>query len=372
MTVVLPKTTKFLKNPSEIRKAFTDFQGNQKLDLAVAFVGADWKELLVKQRGKLRLICWLSSTNTNPYAVRELKNRNNVKIRQRDSMHCKVYLSSQALKAIIGSANLSRTALSENESAGQDEAATLVTDKIVIHEIQEWFDKLWNDRDTHKIKDTDITHAIEAWERARKNRDNNEKHYRRNIEKIPHPPLNLNMRIRSFADQVRSIDIQEELDSVGVEFTQTLAPENLTKRKKRELVRHICMWTGHSASYENFLHQPLAQAQKGLELLFDESIDLRERLKRIQDKNYLNGLRMPSLSLLLYWRYPENYPPYNFQTKKFLDEFGLRERGMSASSADCYATWVRWAVRLAQQLKLPSAGHIDRMVSRHYQSLKQT
>src|SRR6478736_6661190 len=100
---------KFLKNPAESRKALDRLQSGKRLDLAVAFIGADWWELLSDYGGKLRVICWLSSTNTNPYAVEDLMNRPSTEVKQRDSMHCKVYIS-PAKGAIVGSANLSKAA----------------------------------------------------------------------------------------------------------------------------------------------------------------------------------------------------------------------------------------------------------------------
>ena len=103
-------------------------------------------------------------------------------------------------------------------------------------------------------------------------------------------------------------------------------------------------------------------------MLFDESVDIRSRLEQIFRNGYLSGLRMPSLSLLLYWRNPERYPPYNNRTKRFLDDFKLQERGMSASSPQCYEMWLRFAARLSQKLHLPTVGHIDRIVELHYET----
>ena len=75
---------------------------------------------------------------------------------------------------------------------------------------------------------------------------------------------------------------------------------------------------------------------------------------------------MPSLSLLLYWRDPTQFVPYNFRTKRFLSDFKLAVRAMSASSPRCYVTWLLWAARVSHALGLPSPGHIDRLVTRHY------
>jgi hypothetical protein len=51
----------------------------------------------------------------------------------------------------------------------------------------------------------------------------------------------------------------------------------------------------------------------------------------------------------------------------FLEDFKIRERGMSASSPKTYATWLRWAIRFHQRLGLPTAGHVDRLVNQYFE-----
>jgi len=114
---------------------------------------------------------------------------------------------------------------------------------------------------------------------------------------------------------------------------------------------------------------PISTVRKGLTLLFDPAIDIQTRLQEIQDKGLLSGLQIPSTSLLLYWRNPERFPPFNFRTRRFLNDFNLNAVGMSASSPKCYATWLRWSARLAQKLKLPTPGHVDRMVEWYYENV---
>lgn len=64
--------TTFLRNPAEISGAVRQLQKGERLDLAVAFIGKHWRDLLSDYAGPLRVICWLSSTNTDPYAVEQL------------------------------------------------------------------------------------------------------------------------------------------------------------------------------------------------------------------------------------------------------------------------------------------------------------
>jgi hypothetical protein len=110
----------------------------------------------------------------------------------------------------------------------------------------------------------------------------------------------------------------------------------------------------------------MVNVRKGFQLLFDQSIDLQYRLEILLKNGYLAGLRIKTLSLLLYWRYPDKYPPYNHRTVKFLQDFKMKKRGMSDSSPQTYLTWLRWARRLQQLLNLPTPGHVDRMVRGYY------
>jgi hypothetical protein len=76
------------------------------------------------------------------------------------------------------------------------------------------------------------------------------------------------------------------------------------------------------------------------------------------------------MSLLLYWWRPDAYPPFNAKTEEFLKDFKMISRGMSASSPACYATWLVFAENLQAKLHLSSVGHVDRVVSKYYDSKK--
>jgi hypothetical protein len=325
--------------------------------------------LLGDHRRKLRVICWLSSTNTNPYAIEDMMKRHpNTELRQRDSMHCKVYVS-PSIGAVVGSANLSKAALSEEEISGQDEAAISLTDPTILNQIEEWFGNLWNDPHTRPIHESDLAAAKDSWEKALQRRRN---HFKGNFNRgkadhIPPVPSHFHSTILSYARSVRRMEDLESEIGEPCAFVKSIEPRNLTKNQQRQLVEQIVTWTRHPGSYRNFLAQPVAKVRKGLSLLFDDSKDPQERLDQIWTYGYLEGLRMPTISLLLYWRNPERFPPYNFRTAAFLRDFKLIQQGLSASSPLCYERWRRWATRLAQQLKLPTPGHVDRMVERYYE-----
>ncbi len=157
----------FLENPAAIREA-VDWLARRahRLDIAVAFVGQDWREAIAGFRGRLRVICWLTSTNTNPRAVRQMMDRRGTQVRQRDAMHAKVYHAPGA-GAVVGSANLSRRALADGDLSGQDEAAILLTDAQNLRAIDRWFESMWGADGTRRITDADIRHAKTAFDQAR-------------------------------------------------------------------------------------------------------------------------------------------------------------------------------------------------------------
>jgi hypothetical protein len=365
------QSTVFLRTPSEIRKGIYRFQNGEALDFAVAFVGADWNDLLADFRGKLRLICWLSSTNTNPNAVENLMKRPRTVVKQRHSMHCKIYLCS-GIGAVVGSANLSKAALAEGDNAGQNEAAVLVVTPSIVEEIGRWFDALWNDKDTRTIKSADLAAAKSAWEKARAQREKSGSGTKTRSGTnpiVPFLPKRFHPQIVQYANRVRSLNLRDDLGTPQ-RTIGSINPNTLTRAEQQSLIDCIVSWTRHPGVYKTFRNQPLSQVRKGLYLLFDNSVDLKSRLDEIQYKNYLHGLRMASLSLLLYWRSPENFPPYNHRTIRFLSDFKFQERGMSAASPECYVTWLRWATRFSQGLHLPTVGHVDRMVERYYEDVK--
>lgn len=329
--------------------------------MAVAFIGADWEQLLSGYQGQLRIICWLSSTNTNPYAVENLVKRPNTNVKQRDAMHCKVYLA-PTVGAVVGSANLSQAALSEEDTSGQDEAAILVLQSSIVAKIDVWFERLWNDSRTKSIKASDIIAAKKAYDKRPRRSIANKA---QDGQKIPPLPAQFDNQVSACADKVRGIKLEEDLKA-KIELVAAIDPMSITRSQQKGLVDAIVSWTKHPGSYKNFMNQPISKVRTGLQLLFDDSIEPQSRLEEIHENSYLSGLRMPSLSLLLYWKNPKLFPPYNHKTAKFLEDFKLGERGMSASSPKCYVTWLRWATRFGQKLDLPSAGHVDRMVERYY------
>jgi hypothetical protein len=283
-------------------------------------------------------------------------------------MHCKVYLAPN-IGAVVGSANLSQAALSEGDTSGQDEAAILTVRPSMVAEIGAWFESLWSDSKTQRIKDQHIAAAKHAYDKRPRGSVGG-KARGRGVQNIPPLPAQFDKQILAYADKVRAVDLQQDLKD-GITLVNDIDPNHITVKKQKELVETIISWTGHPASYKNFLSQPISQVRKGLKTLFDDSIEPQARLEEILHRGYLAGLRMRSLSLLLYWKSPELFPPFNHRTKTFLRDFKLERRGMSESSPGCYVMWLRWATRLGQKLDLPTPGHVDRMIEKYYEDHHQ-
>jgi HKD family nuclease len=163
---MLPIMT-FLRNPNAIRRALADgLRTARFLDAAVAFVGRDWLDLLGNFDGKVRFVCWLTSTNTNPYAVEQMVSRG-ISVRHLDAMHAKVYLCSGDgdCLVIVGSANLSAAALADYDNAGQYEAAVGTREADMCRDVQSWFDGLWSC--ASPVHESDVDAAKRAWDAAR-------------------------------------------------------------------------------------------------------------------------------------------------------------------------------------------------------------
>ena len=132
---------KFLRDPGAIRKCIAKtLEESNSLDAAVAFVGRDWADIIGTFSGRVRVICWLSSPNTNPYAVDQMMTRKNICVRQLSAMHAKVYiLKGESPRCVVGSANLTGAALSEENASGQYEAAVEVSDRRRVGIVERWF-----------------------------------------------------------------------------------------------------------------------------------------------------------------------------------------------------------------------------------------
>ncbi len=366
----LPKTlkaanTEFLANPAEIRKAIHGLASQAKsLDLAVAFIGPEWQRLLANYPGAIRAISWLTHPATDPDAVKSLISRQKTFVKQRNGLHAKVYFAS-GVGAVVGSADLSRPALADVVDAPQCEAAILVHEPELLAEISKWFGTLWNDHlHTTKITDSNL-------ERVREERKKFPVQWPHTVNNVPPPPDVLPPWVIRIAKGVRQIPLENKFENYREQLQSLVSKQSVSAKDVAKLADTLAEWTKHRAVYKNFEEHSRKKTLDGLRTLFDEGRDIYDRLTEINEKGLLKGLRIPAISLLLYWSLPYAYPPFNAKTKKFLENSKMDSAGMSASSPACYATWLGFAELLRAKLHLPSVGHIDRIVTKYYDSLKQ-
>jgi hypothetical protein len=361
------ENAKFLPDPPSIRAALHQLtRESGKLDVAVAFVGSDWWELLSNFSGKVRVVCWLSSVNTNPYAVEEMLKRGNIVAKQHDSMHAKVYFAPR-IGAIVGSANLSKAALNELDTAGQCEAALLVRDRKALSEIASWFQGLWTSAQTTEITKSDLVSAKLSWHKARASSGNMRSGIAPDSRNVFFPPLSsvVPARLKRLAAEMAGRKLERSLGN-HYDFFSSLSPATLTRAERTQIAKYLSKWIKRRWVSGPFERAPIAKVRHGLSVLFDESRDIRSRLEELNKQQLLPGLRIPSVSLFLYWRAPKRYLPFNHKTEVFLRDFKLQRRGTSDSSPACYANWLRYSARLGQWLELPSPGHVDRVASAYH------
>ena len=238
-----------------------------------------------------------------------------------------------------------------------------MTDQTLVKEIGNWFDLLWKDLPrTKTISEADL-------EIAKKERKKWPIQVTNTTNPIKPLPKKLPFAITKLAKQVEGMDLMEKFRKHHDELSVAIAKPKLHRADISKLADLLASWTGHRPIYRRFETQPAAIVLRGLRTLLDEGKEVRERLQEIKEKRLLKGLQIPAMSLLLYWYRPDAYPPFNAKTKRFLKYLKMEGRGMSASSPGCYSTWLEFAELLRTRLQLPSVGHVDRVVSRYYDSV---
>ena len=98
--------------------------------------------------------------------------------------------------------------------------------------------------------------------------------------------------------------------------------------------------------------------------MFDHSRSVESRLYDLDTRGSckISGFGLASLTMILYWRFPSEYPPFNRRTKRFLKDFDFDELVPQKLSPAQYGKWIAFCQELSARLDLPSSGHIDRLV----------
>ena len=365
---------KYLSDPASIRQSLVrGLVEMNSLDAAVAFIGTDWANILGTFSGPVRVVCWLSSTNTNPYAVEQMMQRDNIHVCHLPAMHAKVYVLQGIRSAcIVGSANLTGAALSEENASGQYEAAVYASGEDTVQTVARWFDDLWED--AHSITEADLVAAKDAWKKARSSepKGGNRRRTRNNSRAVgSHFPVDWKppQRLVELAKRVKDSNFSEFADYENVLSEVT---DRGWKKDVEQLIGYVAKWTGHPGAYRPALKEKTPRIRQAFNILFDHSSSVEERLRSLDSGGSakIAGFGLPALTMILYWKMPEEYPPFNRRTQKFLKDFkfdGIIPKHLSPSQ---YGKWLSFAQELSARLGFRSTGHIDRLVWEYTRELE--
>ena len=299
--------------------------------------------------------------------------RRDISVRQLPDMHAKVYiLKGDPARCIVGSANLTSAALSEENASGQYEAAICVADKGRARPIRRWFKALW--KEARPISRSDLAVAKKRWEAARSNR-----------RKSARPTANLDAshdyvspfpegweasaELVALADKIRDADFSR-FDEYQDVLSRVV--DNGKSDDVEELIRCVVDWTSHPGAYRPALYEPSSRIRQAFEVLFDQARSIESRLQdlRAGGSCKISGFALPSLTMILYWRFPREYPPYDRRTSRFLQDFEIEHHIPMALGPVQYGKWIAFAEDLSARLNLPSTGHVDRLVWQHTANLE--
>lgn len=354
---------RFLGSPSQIRTRLRDhLQDTERLDMAVAFISSEWLKLLEGYSGRCRVICWLRTTNTNPYAVEEMMNRPRFRVRHMDFMHAKVYLSRNEPRfAIAGSANISSAALSTNDTAGNVEAALETTRAVDVAEIAAWFDTLWQGAWT--ITPADMSVAKKSWDSKPKP---NRMVKRAKVTQRWKTPTDL----KALAAKVRHMP-NWQLRMEGYDAVNPLVVSRIDRDDLEGIVDSLVHWARHRGKFAPLARTPLPRVMRSFQLAFDPGIPDAEKMAALVSTHKLPGLSVRAWSMILNWREPTEYVPFNGRTLKFIKDMGLDGIVSPSATPQNYGRWMVLCRELATRLRLRTPGHVDRMVWEHTKDMTE-
>lgn len=114
------------------------------LDIAVPALGNDAVALFSKSRNsRIRLVCNLQHGDSQPEAIAAISQLENVEVRNNPRLHARTLISHRSV--IIGSANISTTGLSLNDTSSDEriEAGIIVDNPDTITQTRRWFADVW-------------------------------------------------------------------------------------------------------------------------------------------------------------------------------------------------------------------------------------
>jgi hypothetical protein len=356
---------KFLGSTQEIRRALVELLARAKsVDMAVAFVSSEWYDLFGQFRRRCRLICSLSSPATDPHAVEAMLRRGTFQVRQVDGMHAKVYaFRTRPSRIVVGSANLSGIALSA-ELSTRIEAAVLIDGGQTASAVMRWFSSEW--RSARAIAPGDLAKAKVAYIAARRVGTVGRKGPRDRSSTLP-ADWTPSRRLKRLADDVRSITLAQLRRDWGgaVDF----APRTMSRSDLGRIVGLLSAWAKHPGAFAPAMKVSMSKVRAAFEVAFDNARARGDRLEALASAHKLPGLGLTAWTMILFWRAPAEYPPFNARTRKFLQDMKLGNNVPRTLTPTGYDRWCDLARQMAARLDLPSAGHVDRLVWGHTESM---
>ena len=208
--------------------------------------------------------------------------------------------------------------MSEENASGQYEAAVYASGEDTVQTVARWFDDLWED--AHSITEADLVAAKDAWKKARssKSKGGNRRRTRNNSRAVgSHFPVDWKppQRLVELAKRVKDTTFP------NLQSTRMYCPKLLTEVEKdvEQLIGYVAKWTGHPGAYRPALKEKTPRIRQAFNILFDHSSSVEERLRSLDSGGSakIAGFGLPALTMILYWKMPEEYPPFNRRTQKF-------------------------------------------------------
>lgn len=286
-------------------------------------------------------------------------------------MHAKVFIGVRKdgpFEVIVGSANLSAAALTRDteDTQGQWETAVHVTTPSVVAEVADWFLHLWNDHGTRVVDEDALARAEAAWsKRRRRGRGGGgSEAATRGGQVDPSWIPRDGVRFQRALEWARTEPLIDAIGRDAVETARAIDPKTMSKAHLEELIEKLKVWYPDIGRVRKSLDEPLAKIRASFTRMTNTAVPVVDRLRHELrgGPSKLRGFRVPTWSTFLYWRHPEDTPPLNGRTYLVASELGRAAGWPKSPSAVTYEEWLDLAEELRAAWRLPTIGHVDRVV----------
>ncbi|NIJ43502.1 hypothetical protein FHS78_003817 [Parvibaculum indicum] len=207
-----------------------------EIRIAVAFWGKGAVQRIALNKRTdvpVEILCNASSGACNPDAMSELIGLPNVKVKNCNWLHAKVFLSTDAL--IAGSANVSANGLSlegHQELKGWNEAAIVSTNGDAIDDAQRWFSAIWDNSNCEEVDDEFIGTIRPVWNARRRARplstSTKETDILSVLDSSPEVLTNRGIRVLRYPNENRSEGGEKATEEIRKEFDDSPPGEKIS------------------------------------------------------------------------------------------------------------------------------------------------